>query len=226
MSTFATRRCTCPRCGASEERSLAVTLDGSDQAEAILSDRFQSFSCGCGASYVVDDPFVLVDFERGHWIAALPARNEAAWRRFEHESHQLWQLHVVRSAPPIVREMGARMTIRTTFGLAGLRDKLVALRSGLDDVALELLKLDLMRSELGLAPSLRPRLAAVEADRLLFTVRGRTEHLAVPRERLDDIALDPLEWAVAHESVSRGPYVDVGRLLIPGHDEAARAAFP
>ena len=230
MSTFVPRTCRCPACGHAEERRIAVSLSGvlrPDVVEEITHDRFQDFACeGCGQRYVVDDPLIYIDFARKHWVACLPARGEVGWHRYEQESWHAWELNMLRNAPPMVRQQAGGFTIRTVFGLAALRDKLVALRAGLDDRWLEVLKLALMREQGVLSIAHRPRLRVVEADRLRLTVRSRAMELIVPRSRYEALLLSPLGWISALEAVSRGPYVDVGRLLIGGEEAVEGAAFP
>jgi hypothetical protein len=128
---------------------------------------------------------------------------------------------MVDHAPPIVREMADGFAIRTVFGLPALAEKILAWDQGLDDRLIELLKLDLYRSEGGPTadPAQRPRLIDSPLGRLDFACDGLLpdgDTLSVPTERLAAIADDLLPWQAALDRVAAGPYVDVGRLFIDG----------
>jgi len=119
---------------------------------------------------------------------------------------------MVENAPPMVREWGKGLELRAVFGLAALREKVLLSDAGIDDAWVEALKLDLMRSgRFGpLHPNNRPRVTQVDDKHLVFG------NIKVQRTVVDDMMNEPVAWVRAHSSVMGGPYVDVGRLLIPG----------
>ncbi|MCB9762285.1 MAG: CpXC domain-containing protein [Alphaproteobacteria bacterium] len=231
MSTFHPRTIRCPACGATTTRMIAVSINGPrrpDVVDAAKAGVFQRFTCTqCGAGYQVDHPMVYLDFEKGLWIAMYPARWEQSWRHYENEPRDDWRRNMIVNAPPLVRSMSGKFRIRAVFGLDALGDKLACLDGGLDDVFLELLKLDLMRSTQGLVfhPARRPRLREIHPDRLVFFVAGGADgatpphSMEVPRSRYAALAANAVEWAAGMEAVSGGPYIDVGRALIPGDAE-------
>lgn len=231
MTSYAPRKVSCPRCGHQDSCRLPVAVRAEDEPELVedlRAGRLRVFACSaCEHTYAVDDPLAWLDFERKHWIVCLPAGGERSWRTYENDSMTAWRESMVTHAPPLVRDMSGGFTVRTVFGLAALRDKVVALHAGLDDAWLEVLKLDLIRTVLRFLPEDRPRLIDVRDDALIFTVATRPgEVLAIPRSTYDALCMDPLSWMAAHEQVTRGPYVDVGRLLFSGRAEASVESLP
>ena len=218
MSTFARRRYPCPTCRVEAERDVAVSLNGGrrdDLRSAILAGTFQRYRCAsCGAEYLVDDPFVYLDFGRKEWIASYPPSREREWPALETEPVEDWRTTMITHAAPVAREMSSGFRIRAVFGLAALREKLLCFEHGVDDGWLEVLKLDLMRSVpgIGLHPDRRPRLVDVLPDALV--VAGAFGVLRVSRDALTQIRTDPIEWSEAWEAVTRGAWVDVGRVLL------------
>ncbi len=223
MSVFRDRSIACPKCGEREERYLAISLNAARAAkarQAILDGEFQNFACArCGARFVVDGPLVWLDFPRKRWLMVFPSAWESAWRALERDPLRSHQESMVEHAPEMVRDQAEGYTIRTLFGFAQLRDKLRALEAGLDDEALEVLKLDAMRAGVGIALHPSERLELIAAgDPLVLAVAGDpARRIEVPRARLDEIAADRATWRSAFDAVSGGPYVDVGRLLVDGN---------
>ncbi|MFT5586536.1 MAG: hypothetical protein ACI9VR_004135 [Cognaticolwellia sp.] len=226
MSTFIPRLTACVHCGQSTMRSVCLSLNGPrrpDLVDEILAGRFQRWPCPCGAVQSVDQAMLYVDFGLGHWVVMLPAQGEKGWARHEQEAVASWRQNMVVNAPPMMRRLSGQSTVRCVFGLAALREKLVAWRAGLNDTWLEVLKIELMRSGVGWSPTRRPRL--IEAgDKLIFEVAGA--HLQVDPGLLTRMQLEPLDWLSAHQAVSAGPYVDVGRLLMPGQSRLDSGTLP
>ena len=216
MSTFVERLVACPHCGVEEERTIAESLNGPrvpDVVEAILGGRFQVFLCSdCRGEYVVDSPLVYLDFDAGHWIHMFRRVDVAAWARFEAEADRTFTETMTVHAPPMVREWAPRMVRRTVFGLGALREKLALMREGIDDAAVEVLKLDLLRRTEAFAwrPDAPLRLAAVLDDALRFEQHDNDDAVTVPRAWLDHVASDP-EWTEVRAAVAAGSYVDMGR---------------
>ena len=220
MSTFAQRTLTCSACRQPSAMSVAVSLNGGRRPDlrlAILDDTFQRITCpSCGVPGRIEQPFVYLDFTRKHWITCFNHRREASWATLEGEPHEDWKEAMITFAPRIVREMSASFRIRAVFGVDALREKLLCFEHGIDDVWLAVLQLDAMRSVAGLAfsPARRLRLSHVDPDTLHFRVMGDGAEWSVPRARLVEMQMAALEWSAAHEILGRGPYVDVGRLMI------------
>ncbi len=222
MSTFGVRAISCASCRNSTERSVAVTLNGGrrpDLRRQILDGAFQRVTCPmCGTRQRLEQPFVYIDFDRKQWITCFPPAREREWRSLESEPHEDWKEAMISFAPPLVREWSAGFVVRAVFGLDALREKLLCFDHGLHDVWLAVLQLDAMRRlpGVGLHPTRRVRLDAVDEERLVHRIPGTDEVWAVPRAQLTAMQSDPIEWSVAYEALDRGPYVDVGRIMIGG----------
>ena len=221
MSVFEEREIPCPHCGHRAMLSVAASLHAPRVPEvraAIFDGSFQRFPCGsCGEPFVVEGPFIYIDFDAKQWFGVYPRKWEAKWRTVEDEALGSFQRNMQTYAPPMVKEMAEGFAVRAVFGIEALAEKLRCFDAGIDDAALEVLKLDLMRSqpELHLSPEERPSLCGVADDKLLFAVPGGGT-MSVPRELLDGIAADRDAWSAGFEGVSGGPYVDAGRVLIGG----------
>jgi hypothetical protein len=219
LSIFRDRAIACPRCGAAARRRVALSVNLPRVPEvraAILDGKFQEFACAaCGERHFVDGPFMAIDMAAQRWIMAWPAAWEPSWRALEATPEETFREAVVENAPPLIRATAEGYVVRSVFGLAALAEKLRCLEAGIDDRALEALKLDLMRSvaEVGFHAGARLRLARVDEREVVFA-NARLE-LAAPRARLDEIGRDA-GWAQAMASLSSGPYVDTGRLLVAG----------
>jgi hypothetical protein len=220
LSIFRDRTVVCPRCEAPATHRLAISVNLPRVPEvraAILAGSFQAFVCAaCGERFVVDGPFMAIDMAARRWIMVWPAAWESSWRSLEAKPEETFREAVAENAPPMIRATAEGYVVRAVFGLGALADKLRCLEAGLDDRALEALKLDLMRSatEVGFHAGAR-LLLTYAAERELLLGNGRVE-LAVPRARVEELARDPA-WSKAIASLSEGPYVDTGRLLVAGN---------
>jgi hypothetical protein len=243
MARFDERRLTCPHCQHQAVQRVALSIDaehGAAQIAQIMDGTFQRFACAsCGKSYRADGPLMYVDFDEKRWVSVFPEPDEARWWKLEREPTLAFEQNMLEHAPPVVRAWAPGFEIRAVFGLEKLREKLVAWGAKIDDRLLEAYKLALLRSmgPYPLGPAARPRLRAVRADGTLeFEVPRfaegepmRLAKVAIDRRELDRVAANREEWAPVIEAVSSGPYVDLGRLLLPrgdGEDQAKGAGAP
>lgn len=240
MSTFVERPIACPRCGVVTERTIATSINGPRIPEVvgdIFEGTFQVFTCpACRQEHEVDEVLAYVDFDAKRWVTMYPAAWEGSWRGYEAEADRNYTETMVTYAPPLVATLREGLWRRTVFGLEALREKLAIAVHGLDDAAVEALKLDLARTTAGLAfgPAERPRFVEADAETLRFRavelVEGpdgqrlpRRAVLSVARARYGEALGDA--WATTRARLSEGSYVDVGRLFFDGGDAAAVAAM-
>jgi len=175
MSTFsqATLRC---RCGAEHVVDVADSVRASarpDLRAQILDGTFHRFACPqCGAVAQVEKLFAYNDLPRRQWFTVVPAASLARRSEWLAFAERAFQAVFVERASPIVTAWAPQLTRRVVFGLASLREKLLAFDSGFDDRRVEQLKL-----------------ALVEAGRLIYVAGGYCHLVAVTADEL------VFEWA-------------------------------
>lgn len=132
------------------------------QREQILAGTFHRFACPhCGAQATVERSFSYVDVHRNTLILVRPRGDRHQWQEVSEELDT-----DLAKIPDEVMPNGER-TARVVFGIAELREKLVAQDAGLDDRDVEMLKALVVYDHPFLLQ--RPRL------RLLFTEATPTE---------------------------------------------------
>jgi hypothetical protein len=231
MSRLHSQTFPCSHCGATLEMGIVASINADrrpDLRQAVLDDSYQRGTCeACGKGFRLDPDLTYLDAERGQWLLVRPAEHLDEWPLTEALAQQAFDRGYGEGAPPDAREIGAGTQPRLAFGWAAFREKLLCTEHGLDDVALELTKLAVMRAveDMPLADSIELRLTAATADELELTwgLSGgdlALETIAVPRDLYDEIAKDRNgAWALARAELAAGPYVDINRILVPA-DEA------
>ena len=221
MSVYQERELACPACGEVNRRSVCVSLNGG-RVPAVIDEvragRFQRFPCdGCGQEMVADGPLIYTDFERRHWVGCFPRTWEDAWRVLEHQPAASFQRAMIDHAAPIVRADADGYRIRTVFGLPALAEKILLWDDDLDDIVVEVLKLELLRSPDGPAPSIdeRPRYLGTADGRLRFA-SAEDEVVRVPTAWYEDLAGRLADYRAVIDLIASGPYVDTGRALLAG----------
>ena len=224
MSLFRPTVIACPSCGADIpfEDCDSVNADRRpDLRAAILDGSFQTVPCpGCGETVRMEPQFNYLEVGAGLWIAVFPARMLPEFLEIEDTVSELFDRTYGRGALPSAQEIGAGLDLRLVFGWPALVEKLVLRAAGLDDEAVELLKLDLMRrlpsAELGAGRELR--VAAVQEDALVFDwvlseSEAPVDGFAVDRALYDAIADAPKAWAPIRAKLTDGPFVDMRKLF-------------
>jgi len=224
----------CPACGVSQQIPMPDVVNP-DRARAlcaeIVAGTFGRYQCAaCGAWFRVERSLWYLDVPRHRVIRCFPSSAEREWRSLESEPQSMWQ-RVVDIAPAALRIDPERGFVRAVFGLPALREKLICLEREIDDRVLEAFKLDLCRGSAGLTLGWRsrPRLVGVDAEKLELAVPRRApgasargdDVLAASVERLERIAGERNAWSALIELLSRGPYVDLGRILPPVPEPSA-----
>lgn len=227
MSRFSRKEVTCGHCGSRSLQNVYSSVNANRSPslrENILAGRFHRFECPfCRESFVTDSPFVYVDVTRKQWLVQNPRSWGQGWRKREAEAVRLYVDATQRPhAPRGAEALFAGTTMRLVFGLAALREKILCLDAGIDDVALEALKLDLMRSVEGLwlHPDGRPRLDEVSAEGLTFVAippGGGDQWVQFEVDREASLAaLRVPGFEELFRVLGEGSYVDVGRIMYEG----------
>ena len=232
MSIFRPLALSCPACGASFPFDVVDSVNADrrpDLRQAILDGTFQRQDCPkCGKAFRVEPEMTYLDVGRKQWVLLQPAGSLPEWAELERHANSLFATAYGDKASPAAREIGRGLQVRVTFGWLALREKLYVADQGLDDVALELLKMALIRS-LGDPPlddDIELRLFEVDGDDLLLAwfraaEESPVETARVPRARYDQIAAGE-EWKALRDELTAGPFVDVHRLLVePAETPAA-----
>jgi len=193
-----------------------------DFRDAILNDDFQDMTCGaCEKNFRLQPNFNYLDAGRGQWIAGMPAAQMPGYLAVEDEVATLFDQSYGSKAPAAARSVGDELDVRLTFGWPAIREKLLVREHDLDDVVLEMLKLDLLRRmpSAPLAPGTELRLVDVGDDRLsLVWIDTATEdggdEVVVDRQLYDDIATAPEAWAAIRSQLTNGAFVDMQKLYM------------
>lgn len=174
----------------------------------------------CGATVAPPPLLTYLDLGRGQWILAKPSADFANWAALEAIAVETFAASFGPAAPPQARKLAEGLKRRIVFGWPALREKLLAAEFGIDDVALELLKLAVMRAvanqPFGDASELRLVAAAdetLELRWLMLTTEDTIGGLSVERGVLNDIAVDRVAWEALRGRLTEGAFVDVTRLL-------------
>jgi hypothetical protein len=226
MSLFHPVNLVCPACGAVIVMQAVGSVNADrrpDLRDDILEDRFQDTTCGaCGGAFRLQPEFNYLHVGQGLWIAAMPAPRMPDYLQVEDEVQAIFDASYGSGAPRAARDIGAGLTVRLTFGWPALREKIVARAAGLDDVTLEILKLDMLRAmpSAPLAAGVELRLVRdLGADLGLAWVQAGNEDSAgdefvVARYAYDAIADAPAAWAALRAELDNGPFVDLQKLFI------------
>jgi hypothetical protein len=226
MATLTPLSVACGGCGA---RVFGVVADSVNAertpwvVENLLDGRFQRFDCQvCGAAAIIENQLLYMDLERKHWIGMFPPPQRsrfAEWGRVVEQSFS----DALTTAPPPLARAREEFRVRVVFGVAELREKVLAWHAGLDDAVLEVLKLDLMAQQ----PALVARgmmgllLDGIMVDStLLFrplgeAIEGAPLQLAVAGEAYVEALQEWPRLRAAHAALAAGPYVNIRRYLWP-----------
>jgi hypothetical protein len=143
----------CPVCGAVQEEKVFLSVNGArvkSAADRIIDGTWGELTClACGARYVRDTPLLYSDIPGGVWIVQYPISQRSRYPILETEAGEIFQREFIQRPPPAIRAQALTVERRICFGRPQLAEKLLARRHGIDDRALECLKLVLMRDYLG-----------------------------------------------------------------------------
>lgn len=229
MSSFVHGKVACMACSYVFDADIAESLHVStrpDLREDIIAGRFHRFSCpSCGAWTTIEKLMAYTDFDRHHWFTVVPTVELPFWTEWREFAESSFRATMIERCAPMVREeMAPRMRKRLVFGLASLRDKLIACDHGLDDRALEVFKLALLR-EHGVLPDARVACHLTEAskDSLVFDLvqpgsPPSIEHLTIDRSDYERLAAGDAELAVRWPELFDGIVVDWRAMFIAPAD--------
>lgn len=233
MSLFKETVIDCPSCARELSFETVHSLNADrrpDLRAEILNSRFQRTSCPhCGAGFRLDCDFTILDVKRGQWIVAAPVTGIADWEGRETQARSLFSRAYGSEAPPLAREIGAKLKPRIVFGWPALREKLLAADLGLDDVALEAVKATVMRASAAIPGRAVAELRLVAADKKDLLLAWQRSYdgvagtvLSAPRALHDKIAVrqEGDGWDAFRAGFEGALFVDLKRELVKRREAA------
>ena len=229
MSVFRRMSIPCPACKAVVDFEAVQSVNADRAPELrfeILDGAFQRKVCDkCKKEFRLDPEMTYVDLGRKQWIAAYPIAKMAQWKKLESEAKGLFDRSFGAKAPPPARALAQGIRPRVTFGWAALREKIWIAQHSIDDTALELTKVALIRNmkELPLSKETELRLVDMQRDEFVMAWVHISDETLVSRfftnrSYYDDIFAHPEGWEAATAELKRGPWVDMARLLMVDAD--------
>jgi CpXC protein len=231
MSIILTTTAECPDCGATATLDYPASINADrrpDLRDAILDRSLFTLPCpSCAAVMSFDPHITYLDVARRQWILADSADELENWPNAENSATEVYDLAFGAEAPDAARAIGARLSPRLVFGWPALIEKLLCETLGLDDVAVETLKLALLKEGPArtLDPSLKLRLVGQDDNALTFAwldaVSGmERDRMRVPNTAYTLVKGDKESWAPVAALLAGRMFVDVNRVL-RGPDAAA-----
>jgi hypothetical protein len=224
MSLFFTAKAVCPDCGAEATLEYPASINADrrpDLRAAILDHSLYTVACPeCAKALVFEPHITFLDVARRQWILAEAVDEVGNWRDAEANAVGIYEMAFGSGAPEAARGIGARLVARLVFGWPALIEKLLCVELGLDDVALEALKLALLRDGplRAISATLELRLVDRDEDGLTFAwldpVSGEErERIGVPEEMYVHVKGGGGAWDRVTTVLSGKMFVDVNRVL-------------
>ena len=231
MSLFTSMNVQCPNCNETQNINAVGSVNADrrpDYRDAILDGSFQIITCSnCGTEFRMEPLFNYLEVAKGHWIAAMPSRQMPDFLEIEDEVNATFSISYGDSAPASARDIGKDLKPRLTFGWPAVREKILIASLDLNDVTIELLKLDLLRRlpEAPFAPGIELRVVAGDTETLSFAwLNSESEEViqsfTASRELVDEITGNPEGWAAIRSQLTNGPFVDMQKLYMGEGREA------
>lgn len=232
MSLFMTTTLHCDACDTTSDFQAAGSVNADrrpDLRDEIMENRFQMVDCpSCGEPMRLEPMFNYLDMELGLWIGAYPPRRIVDYLALEDEVQVLFDESYGKDASAAAQDVGASLQPRLTFGWAATREKLFLQKQDIDDVTVEMLKLDLLRRlpDAPLRPGVELRLVDILEDQLVFVwldtaTEEVLEEFEANRALLTAIEDAADDWAPVRESLTKGMFVDMQKLYIGEGRDAA-----
>ena len=232
MSLFSTTTITCTNCEEKTDVEAAGSVNADrrpDLREAILDNSFQTLACpSCGETLRLEPMFNYLDVGSGLWLAAYPPRQLGEFVTLTETVRGLFDESYGPEATQSAQEVGAELTARLTFGWPAAREKVLLCQEGLDDVTIEMLKMDLLRRlpDVPLRPGIELRVVGVSETALdcVWTQIDTEEvmqEFEVSRDLLAEIENNPEAWAPLRASLDKGMFVDMQKLFLDVDQDAA-----
>jgi hypothetical protein len=225
MSRCALQRLRCPTCGAVQEEKVFLSVNGArikTAADRIIEGTWGEVTCvSCGNRYFAEPPILYSDLPGGLWIVRYPLPRRADFESLENEAAAIFQKEFLERPPAAIRDRAATVKRRICFGRWQMAEKLLAWRRGIDDRALECLKLALSREYVAELFRLGPwewYLDSANDERLEFQALALSDprpefRVVVSRARLASIESGLDEFQARLSELFDKLYVNASRYL-------------
>ena len=194
--------------------------------DAVLERSFHQFTCGaCNRGLVAEKRISYLDLARHQFYSVALEIDRGHERALQTDLVEAWNIAFGEGAPISVTTIfqTEKFHVRLCFGLEELREKLVVCEAGLDDLALEIVKVEILaqHTEWAAMGVRTLRLDHVEADgRLAFVLERASDPptileigVLVPRTRHDELAAMPWRDLVErYPGIAWGGHVSLLRL--------------
>jgi hypothetical protein len=232
MSFIVDATATCPTCDATARLDFPASINADrrpDLRAAILNGSIYVQDCAsCGERLSFEPQTTYLDVGRRQWILAQSSEDRFGWVEAEQTAIEVHATAFGADAPDVARRLGKSIVSRLVFGWPAMAEKLLCRELGLDDVAVEALKMTaIARNTVPvLDPDLDFRLVGERGEALLFAWLDPTDgdhaaHMQVPKAAYALLKGGGDAWTPLMERVSGSLFVDIGRVL---RAPAARAA--
>ncbi len=204
----------CPACDHPQPLDLPTLVDVARTPavrQAIARGRFMRTVCTrCAVDFGVERELLYIDAAHGWFIGAFPStRRSQADALAQAISTALSELRAESADPG----PGANLRARVVFGAEALREKVLCGLHGLDDRALEALKIGLILRSPALRRIADPALYLLEltGDDLLIACHlpghPRPRITTIPRAAYDTCVAQEARWVAAYPALTTHPHV-------------------
>lgn len=222
MSTTYTVTVRCPRCGAAQSAPIVESANVDRHPrfrDEVLAGSFMRVTCApCGSRFAVERELLYAHLSAGLLIAVFPGLHRARAEELETLFARVCRMTVHDPAAPVVHTVAAEVHCRVVFGYDELREKVLCWARGLDDQALEVLKLQLLVEHRELYRDGFAGLVLVSVDEVALRFHdvsdppGRpARELTVERADYDRVLAARPRWIVDMAPYLSRPYVNLRR---------------
>jgi CpXC protein len=224
MSFIVDATAECPTCRATARLDFPASINADrrpDLRAAILDGSIYGQDCAsCGERLSFEPQTTYLDVGRRQWILAQSSEDRSGWLEAEQTAIAVHATAFGRDAPAAARRLGESVVSRLVFGWPAMAEKLLCRELGLDDIALEALKMTAIAHNTVpvLDPGLDFRLVGDQDEALLFAWLDPADGDHAARMQIPKAAYALLKgggdaWTPLMERVTGSPFVDIGRVL-------------
>ena len=215
MSSWEPREVESPCCKETQHVEIAKTLNlvrSPKLRDVILAGDLHVVGCGvCNKMFYVETMFTVVDVSSDEYYLVVPLSELERWPELEGLAQE--SFIVPLSENPHVRPLADRAHIRVVCGLGALREKILLRRLGLDDVIVELVKLERIAASPKGTP-LEGRLIVDGAELATLRLRAHGQpDVAFPMTRYNELCARRAELSELYPGLFAGVFVSYERLI-------------